>query len=178
MKSNSTTPPGDSIDRRTVAYVLSVQEHFDHLRQTAGQLAGLLVLAASGARSITPDHDVLAAAAASHRFVAVHLPRVNVPERAREQHSYLLQALDLIGTALRACQRDIAKYARSNASVTDALRPLQAGYAHLQRAATLLPGFEVIDFAQGCCASHPAVLDRQPHSYDHNRAEHLKGNNR
>ncbi len=156
----STSPVGATeLDRATVAYVLASRKGFDRLRQATGQLAGLLVLAASGVKSITPEHAVLAAARAAYAEAAANLHCVGVPERARHQHYHLLLALDLIGVALQHCGNEIAAYAFNCRNIDDALQPLQRGYAHLQQAAALLPGFEVIAFAQGCCASHPAVMN-------------------
>ena len=45
-----------NIDNETVAYILVARKHFEDLRQVAAQLAGLLVLAAAGGKSATPDH--------------------------------------------------------------------------------------------------------------------------
>ncbi len=147
------------LDRATVAYVVASRKHFDRLRQATGQLAGLLVLAASGVNSITPEHAVLAAARAAYAEAAANIRCIGVPERARHQHHHLLLAVDLIGVALQHCGSEIAAYAINRRNIDDALHPLQRGYAHLQQAAALLPGFEVIAFAQGCCASHPAVMN-------------------
>ena len=51
------------IDDRTTAYVIATQPVFEDLRQVAAQLAGLLVLAASGSKESAPDHPMLASSA-------------------------------------------------------------------------------------------------------------------
>ena len=49
----------ETLDDRTTAYILETRRPFEDLRQVASQLAGLLVLAASGAKSAAPDHPML-----------------------------------------------------------------------------------------------------------------------
>jgi len=56
----------ESIDDKTVAYIVGAQKYFEDLRQIAAQLAGLLVLAAAGGKSATPDHPMLEAAELLH----------------------------------------------------------------------------------------------------------------
>lgn len=156
----SSREPGEpsQLDGRTVAYVLKTRGHFDLLRQAAGQLAGLLVLAVCGVKAITPEHAVLTSAESAHAEAAAELRRLDdVPDRAKHHHHHLVLALDLIDVALARCRKDIAAYGTGRRDVDEALRPLKSGYAHLQHAAALLPGFEILAFSQGCCASHPAV---------------------
>src|SRR5436190_8174674 len=46
----------DVIDDRTASYVIEVHPHFEDLRHAAAQLAGVLVLAASGSKEASPHH--------------------------------------------------------------------------------------------------------------------------
>ena len=78
------------IDEATATYILENQRCFEDLKQVASQLAGLLVLAASGSKEAVPDHPMLDAAgqpmyelplitegidlAALHRELAANVP--------------------------------------------------------------------------------------------------------
>jgi hypothetical protein len=42
------------------------------------------------------------------------------------------------------------------------LKPLRAGYAHLDQASRTLPGFELVRFEQGCCGLKAAKRSAVP----------------
>jgi hypothetical protein len=131
------------IDDATATYILETRKCFEDLRQVAAQIAGVLVLAAAGGKSATPDHPMLAAAAELHRTAFDELRRIRPTERARQHHHCLTQAADDLAVALAASHR---------IEVDPILLPVRAAYAHLQRASDTLPGFEMVAFGQGCCA--------------------------
>jgi hypothetical protein len=130
------------VDDVTAAYILETRKCFEDLRQVAAQIAGILVLAAAGGKSATPDHPMLKAADDLHQAAFDELRRVRPTERARAHHRCLLQA----GAAL-----EIALWEARRMEVDSVLIPVHAAYAHLQRAAGALPGFEMVAFGQGCC---------------------------
>jgi hypothetical protein len=132
------------IDEQTVAYILATRKHFEDLRQVAAQLAGLLVLAAAGGKSATPDHPMLDAAEQLYRSAADGVRSARATERARPHHRHLLQAAKTLG--------DAVSRARTGIQVDPILKPVQAAYAELQRASRELPGFEIVSFEHGCCA--------------------------
>jgi hypothetical protein len=142
-----------TLDDATIAYVLATRAHFDGLRQAASQLAGLLVLAASGARSVTQEHAMLEAARQAYAEAADGLASVAAPARARHHHHHMSQAAAVIEIALREAGASMHDYAAGRRDVDAALAPLKAGYRHLQWAASALPGFELIDFQNACCAA-------------------------
>lgn len=156
--------PGDilgaALDDATVAYVLAARPAFDALRRAAGQLAGLFVLASAGAKSVTPDHPMLATAQSAYDEAGDALGSLRAPDAARHHHHHLRQAAELIGLALDRGSAAIRGRAAISSDMDQALTPLKAGYRHLQWAAGALPGFEIVAFQQGCCASHPAVEGR------------------
>jgi len=131
------------LDDATAAYILETRRSFEDLRQIAAQLAGLLVLEAAGAQSI-PDHPMLAAAEELYQDAVEAAQRARVTPRARRHHDHLVQAAADIRAALAAAQRSLA--------IDPILIPLRAAYAQLQSAGRELPGFEMVAFAQGCCA--------------------------
>ena len=123
------------IDDQTTAYILAVQVYFEDLKQVAAQLAGLLVLEASGA---APDHPMLASAGQAYKNAVDGLRSARVPARARRHHEHLLAAAGKLGEALRGSG--------------DSLAPLEGAYAELRSASRALPGFQMISFERGCCA--------------------------
>jgi hypothetical protein len=135
--------PTEAIDDSTAAYIAGVHRHFEDLRQASAQLAGLLVLASAGSKSVNPEHPLLKSAVELHRGAVDALRSARPTPRARRHHESLLQAAEALSQALAASkERDLDPM----------LIPLQAAHAHLQRAGELLPGFEMVDFKQGCCA--------------------------
>lgn len=133
------SPP---VDDATAVYILETRKCFEDLRQVTSQIAGVLVLAAAGGKSATPDHPMLAAAAELHRAALDEVRGVHPTERAQAHHLCLTQAADALTVALAASER---------MEVDSVLIPVRAAYAHLQRAANTLPGFEMVMFEQGCC---------------------------
>ena len=143
----------EEIDDATAAYVLATQAPFDLLRQAISQFAGLMVLAAAGARNdAAPDildrvRDEQAEATDRIRACAGE-----APARAAHHHRHMTQACAALGAALHAA-RD-GGYRRGADSLDCILTPLNAAYRHLQWATGALPGFEVVALSQGCCAAH------------------------
>jgi hypothetical protein len=149
----------DSLDDRTVTYILGTRQAFEDLRQAASQLAGLLVLAASGARSASPDHPMIDAASGVCARAADSVRHALPPERARGHHREILQAAAALESAVAEARARLGAHASPDLDAI--LIPLRTGYAHLQRAAEMLPGFELVMFDGACCASNsrrPAAL--------------------
>jgi hypothetical protein len=128
-------------------YILETRKHFEDLRQVSAQLAGLLVLEASGADSASPDHPMLQSARELHQSATEGVQSARPTQRARAHHRSLLQSSASLREAL-----DAAK----SREIDPVLNPLRAAYQHLQRAAHELPGFEMVAFGQGCCARSAA----------------------
>ena len=138
------------IDDDTVAYILLAQKYFEDLRQVAAQLAGLLVLAAAGGKSATPDHPMLDAAKQLHESATAGIRGLRATPRASTHRDYLSRAAAALECALSSAQTHLSSAGRG-AEVEPILHPLQAAYAQLQLAAAALPGFEMISFDQACC---------------------------
>jgi hypothetical protein len=141
-----TAPPDDL----TVAYIVESQPLFEDLRQVAAQLAGLLVLAATGSREAAPDHPMLGAAEVLFKETLERVERTRATEHARPHRDSLSQAAQALGEALPAVRTLLA--APNGANFDPVLIPLRDGYSHLQRASRVLPGFRMVAFEQGCCA--------------------------
>ena len=137
-------------DDHTVAYIIETQPLFEDLRQVAAQLAGLLVLAATGSRDATPDHPMLGAAEDLFRQTVERVEGTRPTERARPHRDSLRQAAGSLRVALTATRTLLM--APAGADFDPVLVPLRDGYSHLQRASRALPGFRMVAFEQGCCA--------------------------
>jgi len=135
------------IDDRTTAYVLSAQPVFEDLRQVAAQVAGLLVLAATGSRESTPDHPMLAASALvlAKADDGVKCAAALVTDSARPHHTRMAAAASSLRRAL-ACAEAWP------IDVDAVLVRLRDAYDHLQQASSVLPGFPVVSFDQACCS--------------------------
>ena len=133
------------LDDATVGYVLETRRSFEDLRQVAAQLAGLLVLEASGAKSELPQHPMLAAAEELYGGAADHVLRARVTARSRRHHNHLVEAAAQIRSALNAAHQSMA--------IDPILLPLRAAYAELAGAASELPRLEMVAFGHGCCGS-------------------------
>jgi hypothetical protein len=147
----------DVLDDRTVAYVVAAQPLFEDLRQVAAQLAGLLVLAATGSSDSSPDHPMLALSkqVLTRAGDGVRQAGTLATERARPHHARLVDArlaLDRALTSAEAWPLDI----------DTVLPPLRDAYACLQQAAGELPGFQMIAFDLGCCGRQDAARPAQP----------------
>jgi len=148
----------DALDERTIRYVLDTRPHFEELRQAVGQLAGMLVLAAAGAKSVTQDHPLFASACETlgRAFDGIRSARVSA--RATHHHRHLLGAAEALGFALKRAKEDTHVHGVERARIDPVLEPLQAAYRHLAWAAKALPGFEIVSFDQACCAPRqPAI---------------------
>jgi hypothetical protein len=145
--------PGDpDVDDRTAAYILETRASFDALRDAAAQLAGLLVLVATGTRERVLDEPILERATTAYREAKDKLRSTKAPAPAAHHHHHLSLASEYIGEALRVARQGNLRLDAS--SLDRAHRVLQAGWREMLSASKCLPGFQVVDFSQSCCAPH------------------------
>ncbi|HUK36126.1 MAG TPA: hypothetical protein VLV86_19550 [Vicinamibacterales bacterium] len=119
---------------------------FEDLRQVAAQLAGLLVLAATGSKDASPHHPMLASAKQTfaHAADGVRRAAALADESTRPHRHHLACASDALAHSLAAA--DIWP-----TDVDAVLVPLREAYSHLQHASSALPGFQMVSFEQACC---------------------------
>lgn len=139
------------MDDGSIAYAIGMQLPFDCLRNAAAQLAGVLILAATGSRSGSPDHPILAVAADNHRQALDGMRAVRVPDDSRHRHLHMMRASSLIAEAVVAFK---AVATSRNSHVDAALALLARGWNELRLASVSLPGCEIVDFRHACCAEH------------------------
>ena len=143
----------DNIDAETVAYILETRRPFEDLRQVAAELAGLLVLAASGAQTAAPDHPMLEAAGRLFDESAGAIRSSRATARAQRHHRHLMQAADYLGNALVSARDTLGRTRTAGDNVDEVLRPLRAGYEHLRLASLCLPGFRLVAFDLSCAGA-------------------------
>jgi hypothetical protein len=142
-------------DDATRAYVEAAGACFEDLRAVTAQLAGLLLLSASGARSAGPHHPMLAVAEdllESARDATLRLAPRSV--RTRHHHEHLLATAARLAETLARIRA--APLGRE--SVTEPTRLLNAAWEELGAASRALPGFDLIDLTGACCALHAPGL--------------------
>lgn len=148
---------GPDLDDKTVAYVLAARDLFDGLRRASSQLAGLLVLSAIGSRG-AQGNPMLEMAIAAHAQAAEGLRGLTPTARAAHHHHHLRLAAEALGEALTTTRHSL----KLTATVTDAIQArLRQALEDLRWASRALPGFELVNFAQGCCAMHSGPLSQK-----------------
>jgi len=135
-----------TLDDRTAQYIIAVHPPFEDLRQVAAQLAGLLVLVATGSKDASPDHPMLETARQvwANGIDGVKRASSLVGDRTETHHRNLLAACQSLSRALESAEK-------WPVDVDAVLVPLGAAYHSLQSASRELPGFQVVSFEQACC---------------------------
>lgn len=153
--------PGGEQDSATLAYVLAARPAFDLLKHAAAQLAAFLVLATTGSQTAGPDHPLLLAARSAVQEATDGVRAApGVTDRAAHHHRHLLRAAAAIKAAFAVLQ-DMA-WIRDRAMLDPALRRLKSGWQELHWATAALPGFEMVQLSQSCCAAHAFAARPQP----------------
>lgn len=138
-----------ALDDATITYVLSMRAPFDLLRQAISQLAGLMVMAAAGAKA--GAHQPMLERAIEARAEAEEAIRsAGAPPPAVHHHRHLRRASRALAAALKASGRGI--YKRDDAALDAIIVPLRTAHEELLHAVGAFPGFEVVALSQACCA--------------------------
>ena len=131
-------------DGPLAAYMHAASPAFDALRRAAAQMAGAILFASLGGGE-TPDHAMLNRAREVWRGASDSLAALRPPEAARHHHAHLTASAESLGAALSLAAETADR--RLDQAVQRAVN-------HLRWAGQALPGFEIVDFTQGC-AYHP-----------------------
>ena len=140
------TPLG--LDDKTLAYVLAARPAFDLLRDAAGQLAALLILAAAGGRS-AQDNPVFALARSALAEARDLIGTLRPGPYGAHHHRHLVMCADALAEACDGASRHLHKGHNEKA-----LTLLREALKQLHFAAGALPGFEVVALGQACCGAH------------------------
>ena len=140
----------ETLDGRTADYVAAAQAIFGGLQDVIGRLAGVLVLEAMGHSQTVFDGPTLAAARevtmdATERFRGLR----PTPRSAHFNH-HLARALSLVRDSVSL----VENRRNDRTAARDPLPCLRGAWEELTSASNILPGFEIVDFGQSCCALH------------------------
>src|SRR5258708_38488523 len=116
----------DTLDERTIRYVLETRAHFEELRQAIGQVAGMLVLAAAGAKTVTQDHPLFTTAREALASASDGIGAAQPTARARHHHRHLLDAVAALRSALRRAPEGMDLHGLERERIGPVLAPLTA----------------------------------------------------
>ncbi|MER8830656.1 hypothetical protein NKH73_07450 [Mesorhizobium sp. M0938] len=139
-------------EQAVLRYVATARPVQQQISETLTQVAGFaLLLMTSPSRAVLAEGALASAQEAATR-AAEELRALIVPEVATHHHHHLRGAAE---TLLQACVAALDSRRIDTSEQSDALvRTLRASSDHLRATARLLPGFELVDFTQACCAAH------------------------
>lgn len=144
----------NGLDDGTLVYIEAAGACFEDLRAVTAQLGGLLLLAASGARSAGPHHPMLAVASDLLESARDATLRLTPGSRTRHHHDHLVAAAARLTEALAL----VDATPLGGDGVTEPMRLLNTAWTELGAASRALPGFDLIDLTGACCAMHAPGL--------------------
>lgn len=144
----------EDLDDRTLAYVEHAKTVFDRIGRISGQLSGLLILAASGARS-AQGHPMFALIGEAEAGLAEEMAALRPTGPALHHHRHLSLAARAVARAVEIAGQGLHRW---DAAMMDAMTAaLRRANQHLHWATAALPGFAVVDLRQACCAMHRQI---------------------
>ncbi len=130
-----------------VRYVLEAKPVHAALLQTLTQLAGFALMRLTSGRASVIDAGPVELARDAFDGCADRLHGLRVPAEATHHHSHLQGAAaaleQAIATALSKTTADAVFF-----------DTLEEAERHLRAVSRTLPGFEMVDLTQSCCAAH------------------------
>jgi hypothetical protein len=136
-------------DDKTIRLLLEVSPAFEGLRTVAGQLAGLLILAAAGASGGRVDGALLDASRIAYKETRKLVRDLAGEDSIRHVGHHLAKAAKGIEATFAHLERE----ARAGPAFdgTQALALLKRAYGHLESVSKLTPGFQLVDRSNSCC---------------------------
>jgi hypothetical protein len=155
-------PADENAERTALRYSEAARAAQDLINRTLTQVSGFTLLLLTSDRSPAMADGALASAAEAAAQALAMARTISVPGTAAHHHHHLVEAATALSEAcrlgrqcLRAGDREVER---------DALtKMIRTASDHLRLTARLLPGFELIDLGQACCAAHaPLRLLAEP----------------
>lgn len=140
-------------DRAMLEYVSAAQAVQSVLKQILTQVGGYALLLMTGEKShLQPAEAIISAQKAAERAMD-DVCALRVPADAAHHYHHLKKAAQ--ATCWTFAAADACRTADADEVEREALaRALRTATGHLRTTAGLLPGFELVDFGQACCAMH------------------------
>jgi hypothetical protein len=141
----------DKMDQM-VRYVARARPVQQLISDTLTQVAGVALLLMTSTRSVSLAEGSLAGAHDSALRAVEEVRALATPDIAAHHHHHMSAAAT---TLVQACAATLDCLRADASEHRDALvSALRASSDHLRSTARLLPGFELVDFGQACCAAH------------------------
>ena len=149
----------DRVADGCLQYILESRPLHDRLRQGLTQLAGLSLLVMLR-QAASPDMDGRIRIAEALSETRQMLLALRVPGRAAHHHHHLLEATRTIE---RVCALIASLKVRTDeAARRELAAAVRIAADHLRLASRAMPGFEMVDLNQACCAAHANALRLEP----------------
>ncbi len=138
-----------------LTYAMASAEVQEDLRDVLVQLSGFALLLMTRRPECSVWAGSLDAIATRMDEARERMRALRPPAAARHQFHHLSAAADAIGRAADLAHACLT--ARADDTDRDTLlQVLRAATHHLRATGRLLPGFELVDLGQACCAAHAA----------------------
>jgi hypothetical protein len=139
-------------DQVVLRYVAAARPVQQLISDTLTQVAGFALLLMTSRNRASLAEGALASAREAAMRASEEARALVVPEIAAHHHHHLRAAAAAL---LQACVATLDCLRVDASGQSDALvRTLRSSSDHLRTTARLLPGFELVDFGQACCAAH------------------------
>ncbi len=146
----------DRLADAPLRYVLACQPIHERLREAATRLGGLSLMV-----MLRPDGSIdreapLQAASLIVEEASGALAALPVPAAAAHHAHHMTEAATALGR-VAALLAPAPHGSADEAARTAVSAGLRSATDHLRHAARALPGFEMVDLTQSCCATHAAA---------------------
>jgi hypothetical protein len=150
-------PSDEDQSAAPLRYVVACQPVHERLRDLVTQLGGLSLMVMLRREGAFDRDTPLRRAREALSELREALRGLPVPHRAAHHHHHMFEACHAIGRAGDLLAGD--PLTRDAEAARLALsRELRSAADHLRHASRALPGFEMVDLTQSCCAAHAARL--------------------
>lgn len=143
----------ETMEQAALRYVAAARVEQQLISETLTQVAGFALLLMTSRRRAALAEGALAGARDASARAVEAVRALTVPGAAAHHHHHLCGAADMLAQACAAASGGSRIDAAGDSHDT-LVRALRASSDHLRATSRLLPGFELVDFGQACCAAH------------------------
>ena len=134
-----------------LSYVLAARPLHAALREALIQISGYALLRATSPARAAVDISPLDRARTAMTEPVAGIAALRAPAAAAHHHYHLKAAATSLERALAA------GYSTRTGADDGFFAAVETAERHIRTAGRLLPGFEIVDLTQACCAMHAAV---------------------
>jgi hypothetical protein len=141
------------MEQAVLRYVAAARPAQELISQTLTQVAGFALLLMTSRHRASLAEGALVGAREAAARAADAVRALTAPEAAAHHYHHLRSAAETLGQSCVAA-RDCTRADASDGERDMLTRALREASDHLRATSRLLPGFELVDFGQACCAAH------------------------